>query len=157
MSGTPATAVLHRSGIAFTEHVYEVADDDDLTYGEAVARDIGVPAARVFKTLVAVVDGAPVVAIVPASELLSPKKLARARGGKRAAMAEPHHAERLTGYVVGGISPFGQKRRLPMLVDRTALDHATVYVSGGRRGIQLELSPADLLAVTGALPADLTG
>lgn len=152
---TPAVLELRRRGIPCTVHAYEVARTDR-SYGEAVARALGVEAERVFKTLVGVVDGASVVAIVPVSGRLSLKKLARAAGGKHATMAQPAEAERLTGYVVGGISPIAQRRRLPVYADRSLMEHATVFVSAGRRGLQLELDPQDLRAVAGAVLADLT-
>jgi Cys-tRNA(Pro)/Cys-tRNA(Cys) deacylase len=103
----------------------------------------------VFKTLVAQVDGTPVVAIVPVSTTLDVKALAAAHGGRRADVVEPREAERLTGYVVGGISPIGQRRRLPTYLDATAEGLPAVYVSGGRRGLDLGLAPADLLQATG--------
>jgi Cys-tRNA(Pro)/Cys-tRNA(Cys) deacylase len=109
----------------------------------------------VYKTLVTVADGQPTVAVIPVTGHLSMKALARARGAKRAEMAAAGDAERLTGYVVGGISPFGQRRRLPVVVDGSLLDNPTVYVSGGRRGLQLEITPADLVAFLGAEVADL--
>ena len=151
---TRAITVLDRAGISFTVHEYHVADTD-LSYGEAVAEALGVDPARLFKTLVARVDDNPTVGIVPVSGLLSLKRLARAAGGKRAEMADPAVAERLTGYVVGGISPFGQTRSLPMFVDTSAEKYETVYVSAGRRGLQVELSPGDLLKVTSAGVADI--
>ena len=153
MSGTPAITALERSGVWFTEHAYAVGDSGAETFGAAVADALGVSRARVFKTLVATVDGDPVVAIVPVSATLSTKALAGARGGKRAAMADPGDAERLTGYVVGGISPFGRRRRLPVVADDSVLEHETVFVSAGRRGLQVEVAPADLLALTGAVTA----
>lgn len=155
MSVTPATQALTRGGVAFTPHEYAAVEDPAGTYGEAVAAALGVDPRRVYKTLVAMVDGSPAVAVVPVDGHLAMKALARAQGGKRAEMASPADAERLTGYVVGGISPFGQKRRLPMVVDRTLLSHDTVFVSGGRRGLQIELAPADLVAQAGAVVADL--
>ena len=109
-----------------------------------------------FKTLVASVDGRHAVAIVPVDHQLSLKALARAAGGKRAHMAEARDAERLTGYVVGGLSPFGQKKRLPVFADQSAFEHGTVFVSGGQRGIQLEIAPALLQTLTAATPAPLT-
>ncbi len=151
---TPAVEVLVRRGIAFTLHSYEI-DDAAGSYGEAVAAAVGIEPERLFKTLVALVDGAPVNAIVPVSGRLSPKKLARAAAGKHAALADPADAQRLTGYVVGGISPIGQRRPIPTYVDLTIAEHDTVYVSAGRRGLQLEIDPDDLLAVTGATLADL--
>jgi len=155
MSATPATEALKRARVAFTPHEYGPVEEVESTYGEAIAGLLGVEPGRVFKTLVAMADGQPTVAVVPVSGLLSVKALARARGAKRAEMAAPAEAERLTGYVVGGISPFGQKRRLPVVVDRTLLDHATVFVSGGRRGLQVEVAPGDLVAFLGAEVADL--
>ena len=154
-AATPATEQLRRAGIGFEIHHYEVDERRDESYGEAVAASLGVDPHRVFKTLVAMVDGSPVVAIVPVVSVMSLKKLAKAAGGKKAKMADPHDAERLTGYVVGGISPFGQRRRLPFFCDRSAADLETMFVSGGRRGIQLEMSPDDLISVTGATLVDL--
>jgi len=152
--GTPAIRVLEQAGVAFTLHEYQV-ESGDLSYGEAVAAALGVDSGRLFKTLVATVDGSPVVGIVPVAGQLSLKQLAAAAGGKRAAMADPADAQRLTGYVVGGISPFGQRRRLPTFVDVTATEFPTIYVSAGRRGLQVELAPADLIAVSGAVPVEL--
>jgi Cys-tRNA(Pro)/Cys-tRNA(Cys) deacylase len=163
--GTPATVALSRAGIDFTVRSYEHDPSvaADVSYGEEAAVALGVDPARVFKTLLGVVDqaggssrsGRLAVAIVPVTGKLDLKALARALGGKRAQLAEPADAERVTGYVVGGISPVGQKRRLPTVLDATALEHATVLVSGGRRGMDIELAPADLVAVTGARVADL--
>ena len=155
MSATPATEALKRARVAFTPHEYAPVEEVESTYGEAIAGLLGVDPRRVFKTLVAMADGRPTVAVVPVSGHLSMKALAQARRAKRAEMAAPAEAERLTGYVVGGISPFGQKRRLPVVVDRTLLDHGTVFVSGGRRGLQVEVAPGDLVALLGAEAADL--
>lgn len=155
-AGTPAVALLEREGVAHTLHPYEHDPSSDLSYGLEAAAAIGVPAERVFKTLLAVVDGGPlVVGIVPVDRQLDLKALAKAAGGKKATMAEPAAAERATGYVVGGISPLGQKRALPTVIDSSARDHATVFVSGGRRGLDVELSPADLAALTEAVFADV--
>ena len=132
---TPATLFLDRHGVTYRTHGYELAGENAAaSYGEAVAAELGVPPAQLFKTLVALVDGRPVVAVVPVDRQLRPKSLASAAGGSRARLAEPADAERLTGYVTGGISPFGQRRRLPVFADGTLLEHATVFVSGGRRG-----------------------
>jgi Cys-tRNA(Pro)/Cys-tRNA(Cys) deacylase len=151
---TRATQALERAGVGFSLHAYE-ADRAEPTYGESVAAALGVDPDRVFKTLVAIVDGAPVVGIVPVSGHLSLKKLARAAGGKHATMADPADAERLTGYVVGGISPLGQRRRLSTYVDETATIHGTVFVSAGQRGLQVELAPEHLLTVVGGRAVDL--
>lgn len=147
--GTPATVALTRAGIGFTLHDYP-HDPRATSYGLEAAEELGLDPARVFKTLVASVDGRLAVAVVPVSGQLDLKALARALGGSRAAMAEQAAAERATGYVAGGISPIGQKRAHPTVVDSTALDHPSVYVSAGRRGLDLEIAPADLVAVTGA-------
>lgn len=151
---TPAIAALERAGVAHTVHPYELGPGaDDVTFGEAVAAALGVDASRLFKTLVAVVDDEPVVAVVPVDGMLDIKALARAVGGKRAGLAPVELAERMTGYVVGGISPLGQRRRLPTIADASIADHDAVVVSAGRRGLQVELSPADLVALTGARTA----
>ena len=154
MSGTPATAALRAAGIPFAEHGYR-HDPGVTDYGLEAARALAVDPARVFKTLVAEVDGRLAVGIVPVSGLLDLKALAAALGGKRAVLAAPAVAERKTGYVVGGISPVGQRTRLPSVLDETAQLWDTVYVSGGRRGFDLELAPADLVRVTGAIIADI--
>lgn len=146
---TPAVVALTAAGVEFTVHAY-THDPAAASYGAEAAAALGVPAERVFKTLVAEVDGAPAVAVVPVDRTLDLKALASAAGGKRAAMAEPAAAERATGYVRGGISPLGQRHRLPTVVDTSALDHPTVFVSAGRRGLEVELSPADLVALTDA-------
>jgi Cys-tRNA(Pro)/Cys-tRNA(Cys) deacylase len=150
--GTPATVALTRAGVAFTTHSYE-HDPAAPSYGLEAAEVLGLPPEQVFKTLLADVDGALVVAVVPVARKLDLKALAAAVGGKRAVMAEPAVAERATGYVVGGISPLGQRRALRTVLDESALDHATVYVSGGRRGFDLGLSPADLVTQTRATTA----
>lgn len=147
-AGTPATVALTRAGIRFTTHAYE-HDPRAAAYGLEAAEKLGIEPARVFKTLLATVDGALAVAIVPVADQLDLKSLAAALGGKRAEMADPAVAERKTGYVVGGISPIGQKTALPTVLDETAILCETVFVSGGRRGLDLELAPDDLLAVTG--------
>jgi Cys-tRNA(Pro)/Cys-tRNA(Cys) deacylase len=122
-------------------------------YGTEAAAALGVPAGQLFKTLVASVDGRLTVAVVPVASQLSLKALADAAGGKRAEMAPPAEAATATGYVVGGISPIAQRRRLPVVVDATALDWATVYCSAGQRGLQVELAPADLIRATSATVA----
>jgi Cys-tRNA(Pro)/Cys-tRNA(Cys) deacylase len=152
---TRATVALDSIEVTYVLHEYAVVEKVGDGYGEAVAAAIGMPSTRVFKTLVAEVDGAAVVAVVPVAVRLSPRLLARAAGGKRAEMVAPEVAERLTGYVSGGISPFAQRRPLDFYVDSSALGHETVAVSGGARGIQLELSPQDLIRATDARVAAL--
>jgi Cys-tRNA(Pro)/Cys-tRNA(Cys) deacylase len=152
--GTPATVAATRAGIAFTLHPYDAAAGDE-PYGEAAADALGVPHDRLFKTLVAEVDGSLTVAVVPVSASLDLKALAGAAGGKRAAMADPAQAERVTGYVRGGISPLGQRKRLPTVVDASASGFPTIYVSAGRRGLQIELGPGDLIRLTGAATAGI--
>lgn len=147
-AGTPATVALTRAGIRFTALTYE-HDPRAAAYGLEAAEKLGIEPDRVFKTLLANVDGSLVVGIVPVAEQLDLKALAAAVGGKRAEMADPSLAERKTGYVVSGISPIGQKVALPTVLDETAILHETILVSGGRRGLDLELAPDDLLAVTG--------
>ena len=152
--GTPATVALTAAGIAFEVRSYE-HDPRAASYGTEAAEALGVDPARVFKTLLASLDGKLVVGIVPVTGQLDLKALARALGGSRAAMAEVAAAERATGYVAGGISPVGQKRAHPTVLDASALDHATILVSGGRRGFDLELAPTDLVAITGAVTATI--
>lgn len=151
---TPATVALTKLGIAFTERSY-THDPAVTDFGGEAAAALGVPEERVFKTLLADVDGSLAVGIVPVSGMLNLKALAAALGGKRAAMADPALAERRTGYVVGGISPLGQRSRLRTVLDGSALTHDTVLVSGGRRGLDLELAPADLVRATGAVVAEI--
>jgi Cys-tRNA(Pro)/Cys-tRNA(Cys) deacylase len=147
--GTPATVALQRAGIHFTAHSYP-HDAAVAGYGLEAADKLGLDPERVFKTLLADADGALVVAVVPVSGQLDLKALAAAVGAKKAVMADPRVAERKTGYVLGGISPIGQKTTHPTVLDETVELFDTVFVSGGRRGFDLELSPADLIAVTGA-------
>jgi Cys-tRNA(Pro)/Cys-tRNA(Cys) deacylase len=153
--GTPATVALTRAGIAFTLHAY-AHDPRATSYGSEAAEALGLDPDRVFKTLLAEVDGTLVVAVVPVAGWLDLKALARALGGRKAAMADPKDAERSTGYVVGGIAPVGQKRRLPTVVDESATAYDVVYVSAGRRGLDLGIAPADLVAATGAITADVS-
>ena len=154
MSGTPATVALRAAGIPFTEHAY-THDPANTNFGLEAASALGLDPDRVFKTLLADVDGRLVVGIVPVTGKLDLKRLAAAVGGKRATMADPAVAERRTGYVVGGISPIGQKTAHPTVIDETAELWDTVYVSGGRRGLDLELAPADLVRATDATLADI--
>jgi Cys-tRNA(Pro)/Cys-tRNA(Cys) deacylase len=153
-AGTPATVALTRAGIAFSQHPYD-HDPRAASYGLEAAAALGVEAARVFKTLLASVDGKLVVGVVPVAGQLDLKALARAAGGSKAVMADPKLAERTTGYVVGGISPIGQRKALPTVVDDSALEFATVFVSGGRRGLDLEMAPADLIRITGAITGQI--
>jgi Cys-tRNA(Pro)/Cys-tRNA(Cys) deacylase len=150
--GTPATVALTRAGIEHTVHGYD-HDPGAASYGREAAEAMGVEPGRVFKTLLASVDRRLVVAVVSVAGQLDLKAVAAAVGGKRAVMADPSDAERSTGYVVGGISPIGQKRPLPTVVDETALGHDTIFVSGGRRGLEIELSPTDLVTATNATVA----
>ncbi|MFD3993721.1 Cys-tRNA(Pro) deacylase [Streptomyces sp. NPDC058583] len=152
--GTPATVALTAAGTAFTLHAYE-HDPASPSYGEEAAEALGVSPDRVFKTLVADVDGELTVAVVPVAGQLDLKALASAVGGKRAAMADPAAAERTTGYVRGGISPLGQRKRLRTVLDASASDHASICISAGRRGLEVELSPADLAALTSAVVAPI--
>jgi len=147
--GTPALAAAARAGVAFTVHEYR-HDPRAESYGLEAVEKLGLDAARVFKTLVADVDGALTVAVVPVEAKLDLRAL-----GKRARMADASAAERATGYVAGGISPLGQRRALPTVVDASALDHETIHVSAGRRGLELELAPADLVELTGARVAPI--
>ncbi|MEU1310155.1 Cys-tRNA(Pro) deacylase [Streptomyces cinnamoneus] len=151
---TPAIVALEKAGTAFSVHAYE-HDPAAASYGEEAAEALGVDAGRVFKTLVADVDGTLTVAVVPVAGSLDLKALAAAVGGKRAAMADPAAAERTTGYVRGGISPLGQRKRLPTALDASAHSHATICVSAGRRGLEVELSPGDLALLTGAVVAPI--
>ena len=157
--GTPATLLLAREGVQHVVHAY-VVDPAARFYGEAAAAALGIEPERMLKTLLAEVafpDGPArlVCGVVPVSGALDLKALAAAVGGRRGVMAEPAAAERSTGYVVGGISPLGQRTRLPTVVDETAQLYDTVFVSAGRRGLSVELAPAELLRLTGAVLADL--
>ena len=159
--GTRALDELRRAGVAHTVHEYEPlepsgrARDARPHYGEAAAAALGVDPRRIHKTLVASLDGRLVVAVVPVAAELDLKALADALGGRKAAMADPAEAERATGYVRGGISPLGQRRRLPTVIDVAALDWPTIHVSAGRRGLQAELAPSDLVRLTGAVTAPI--
>ena len=150
--GTPATVALTKAKVEFTTHAYE-HDPAAKSYGLEAAEALGLAPEQVFKTLLVEVDGKLTVGVVPVARQLDLKAIAAAAGGKKAVMADPAAAERTTGYVVGGISPIGQKRALPTVVDSTATDHPTVYVSGGRRGLDIGLSPTDLITVTKARTA----
>ncbi|NJQ06710.1 Cys-tRNA(Pro) deacylase [Streptomyces lonarensis] len=152
--GTPATVAATAAGVAYTLHSYE-HDPAAPSYGEEAARALGTSPDRVFKTLVAEVDGRLTVGVVPVAGSLGLKALAAAVGGKRAVMADPAAAERSSGYVRGGISPLGQRRPLPTVVDASAARLPTVFVSAGRRGLEIELAPAELVRLTGAVLAPI--
>jgi Cys-tRNA(Pro)/Cys-tRNA(Cys) deacylase len=148
-AGTPATTALTRLGLGFTLHSYD-HDARSPAFGEEAAAALDVEPARIFKTLIVQVDSALVCGVVPVSARLDPKKLAAVVGGKRGELAEPAAAARATGYVIGGISPIGQRSRLPVVIDDSAQQFATVYVSAGRRGLQVQLAPADLAQAAAA-------
>lgn len=145
---------LQDAGIAFAVHEYR-HDPDTTAFGQEAADALRLDPHRVFKTLVADVDGQLVVAVVPVSGQLSLKALASTVGAKKAVMGEPKAVEKTTGYVLGGISPIGQRKALPTILDATAMDHSTIFVSGGRRGLDIELKPDDLIAATRARTAPL--
>jgi Cys-tRNA(Pro)/Cys-tRNA(Cys) deacylase len=153
-SGTPATALLARAKVPFTLHPYE-HDPRSQAYGEEAAAALGVDPARIFKTLIAFVEGRLACAVVPVAARLDLKAFAATLGGKRAELADPAAAARATGYVVGGISPLGQRSRLPVVVDGSASSFETMFVSAGKRGLQVELAPEDLVRVAGALLAPI--
>jgi len=150
--GTPATAALAAAGVPFVAHPYS-HDPAAASYGLEAAEVLGIDPARVFKTLMVDVDGRLAVGVVPVSGNLDLKAMASALGGKKAAMADPAVAQRRTGYVLGGISPLGQRQPSPTVVDSSALGLDTILVSGGRRGLDLELSPAELIRLTDARTA----
>jgi Cys-tRNA(Pro)/Cys-tRNA(Cys) deacylase len=150
--GTPATVALAQANIEFTVHTYD-HDPADGSFGMKAAAALGLDPHRVFKTLFVAVDGRLVVGVVPVSGQLDLKAAAAATGGKKAVMADPHEAERASGYVVGGISPIAQRKAHPTLLDESALGFPTVFVSGGRRGMDLEIAPGDLVRATSATVA----
>ncbi|HMC03110.1 MAG TPA: Cys-tRNA(Pro) deacylase [Cellulomonadaceae bacterium] len=156
-AGTPALDILTAAGVAFSVREYDHTASDH--FGDETVAALGVPAERVFKTLIASVttSGKPelVVGIVPVSGQMDLKALAAAVGAKRADMADPAAAQRSSGYVVGGISPLGQRTRLRTIVDASAIAYETVLVSGGRRGLQVELAPADLVRLTDGKVAEI--
>lgn len=151
---TRATAALTRAGIAFTLHAYAYDPGAD-SIGLQAAAAIGEDPSRVLKTLMAVVDGRPACVIVPSDHEVSMKRLAAAFGGKSAAMMKPAEAERVTGYKVGGISPFGQMRPVRTAIEEQALAHDLVYMNGGQRGLQVRLNPRDAVALLKAVAAPL--
>jgi Cys-tRNA(Pro)/Cys-tRNA(Cys) deacylase len=147
--------VLEKAKVAHTVRSYDPDHPAEQGYGEAAVAALGADPRQVFKTLVARVDGVLTVAVVPVAGLLDLKALAAAVGGRKAVMADPADAERATGYVVGGISPLGQRKALPTVVDDSALQFGTVLVSAGKRGLQVELAPADLVRLTRATTAPI--
>ena len=152
---TRATEALAKLGVKFTLHAYDYDPDAD-SIGLQAAEALGVAPKRMLKTLMAEVDGKPVCAVVPSDCEVSMKKLASAFGGKSAKMMRPADAERLTGYHVGGISPFGQKKRVPAAIEQAALTEGSVFVNGGQRGLQIELAPDDAVKATAAIVRPLT-
>lgn len=155
-TATPALAVLVAAGISFVPRPYE-HDERVTAFGDEAASALGVPPERVFKTLLTQVDNAPVTAVVPVSGSLDLKALAHVLRARRAVLADPATARRRTGYVLGGISPLGQRRPTPVVLDDSAMSHASILVSAGRRGLDVELAPADLVAVTRAGLAPIAG
>jgi Cys-tRNA(Pro)/Cys-tRNA(Cys) deacylase len=155
VAATPAVKALDRAKVDYSLHPYDADAPGEHGYGEAAVAALGSDPRQVFKTLVTRVDGALTVAVVPVAGTLDLKALAAAVGGRKAAMADPADAERATGYVRGGISPLGQRKALPTVVDASALDFGTVMVSAGRRGLQVELPPAELVRLTRATTASI--
>jgi Cys-tRNA(Pro)/Cys-tRNA(Cys) deacylase len=151
---TRATKMLEQAGVAFTVHAYGYNPDAD-RIGLQAAEALGEAPGRVLKTLMALVDGKPVCVIVPSDHEVSMKKLAAALGGKSAQMMKPAEAERVSGYKVGGISPFGQTRRIPSAIEEQAMGHELVFINGGQRGLQVRLRPGDAAAVLDAIVAPL--
>ncbi len=151
---TPATALLGKLGIAHSVHAYQ-HNPRRGSYGLEASEVLGIEPGRVFKTLVADVDGALTIGVVPVAGQLDLKALAAAVGGKKAAMAEVAAAERATGYVAGGISPLGHRRRIAVVIDSSAMGYGTIYCSAGRRGLELELAPADLVRAADAVVAPI--
>lgn len=149
---TRATKALEAAGVIFTVHSYDYDPGADRV-GLQAAEALGEDPARVLKTLMVLLDGKPACAILPSDREVAMKKLAAALGGKSAAMMKPADAERLTGYKIGGISPFGQAKRVPVMIEAAALDHDLVYINGGQRGLQVRLAPGDAVAVLGAVAA----
>jgi Cys-tRNA(Pro)/Cys-tRNA(Cys) deacylase len=148
-TGTPATLLLQQAGVPHTLHKY--AHDPAVTdFGLEAARGLGLPPERIFKTLMVAVDGNLAVAVVPVSGNLNLKSFAASLGGKKSVLADPLAAQRRSGYVLGGISPLGQRQPSPTVLDSSAVDYPTILVSGGRRGLDIELAAQDLMRLTGA-------
>lgn len=150
--GTPATTALEKAGIAFRLHEYDY-DPDAASIGMQAAEALGVSPARLLKTLMAKAGNEVVCVLAPSDREVNLKKLAAAAGSKDAAMLKPGDAERITGYRVGGISPFGQKKRVSVFIEQTAMQNETVILNGGRRGLQIELAPGEIVRLLGAKPA----
>ncbi|PSL12524.1 Cys-tRNA(Pro)/Cys-tRNA(Cys) deacylase [Marinobacterium halophilum] len=154
---TPAVNVAKKAKVSHTVHEYQ-HDPSSASYGTEAAEKLGLAAEQVFKTLVVSLDGKTLaVGIVPVAGKLNLKQIAKAAGAKKAAMADPAEVERATGYVLGGVSPLGQKKRLATLIDDSAQAFATIHVSAGRRGLEIELAPEDLARLTGARFAPIAG
>jgi Cys-tRNA(Pro)/Cys-tRNA(Cys) deacylase len=151
---TPATLMLDKAGAAYSVHTYDYDPNAD-SIGLHAAESLGADPAIVLKTLIAMVDGKPVCVVLPSDREVSMKKLAAAFGGKGAEMAKVADAERITGYRVGGVSPFGQKKRLPTMIEASALAHPRVFLNGGQRGLQVSVEPAEILRILGARPASI--
>jgi Cys-tRNA(Pro)/Cys-tRNA(Cys) deacylase len=152
--GTPATVALERAGVTFTLHEYDYDPDAD-SIGMQAAAALGVDPARLLKTLMAKAGGDVVCVLAPSNQEVSLKRLAAAAGAKDAAMLKPAEAERVSGYRVGGISPFGQKKRVNVFIEATAMSHATIIFNGGRRGLQIELPPGELVRLLDAKAREL--
>lgn len=152
---TPATRVLDRAGVVYGLRTYDHDPGAD-SIGRHAAQSLGVDPAIMFKSLMTLVDGKPVCAVLPSDREAALKRLAQAVGGKSAAMMAPDKAERMTGYKVGGISPLGQRRACPVVVEAAALDHPQIFVNGGQRGLQIQIAPADLIAALGAAIASFS-
>ena len=152
---TPATLMLDQAGAAYALHAYDYAPDAG-SIGLHAASSLGADPATVLKTLIVQVDGKPACVVLPSDREAALKKLAAALGGKAAQMAKPADAERITGFRIGGVSPFGQKRRLPTVLEVSALDHPRVFVNGGQRGLQIALAPGEIVRILDAFVANIT-